>query len=112
MIDFFEHLRQKPVRVRKQIAFLFSFFVVGIIVVVWWTVWYPDMRDTSTRQAVASEKTPGPFSAFFSNMSAGVDVISDQVNSLKDGTKEVFTAEPIYYVAPTSTPSTSSVIIR
>ncbi|MDQ5949014.1 MAG: hypothetical protein QG589_140 [Patescibacteria group bacterium] len=105
MIEFLDKLREKPVRVRKQIAFLFSLCIVGIIFVIWLSVWYPDMRDNARIQARVSSAEPSPLSSFMSTVSNGVGSLSDNIDSFKKTSAELLN-KPSHFTA-TGTPVTT-----
>ncbi len=104
MFDYLEKLRKKPERVKKQIAFLISFAIVGVIFVVWLTVIYPDFRQNEEASAVLASTTPSPISAFSDTFSSGISAISEEFSRIKESISS-FSSGSVYYNA-TSTNAT------
>ena len=84
MFDFIEKLRQKPDRTKKQIAFLVSLLLAGIIFVIWLSVIYPDFSQTQAKETAVSKQEPSPLSNFSDTFSSGISAIGDQFNKIKE----------------------------
>ena len=101
MFEIIEKLRQKSPRVKKQIAFLTSFSLAGIIFVIWLSVIFPDFRQTQANEQKVSNLEPSPISTFGQTFGAGISAIKDQFGKLKNGISS-FSTDPAYYSASTS----------
>ena len=101
MFNLIEKLRQKSPRLKKQIAFLTSFSLAGIIFVIWLSIIYPDFRQTQANEQKASSLEPSPISAFGETFSSGISAIKDQFSQLK-GAISSFSTDPAHYSASTS----------
>jgi hypothetical protein len=101
MFSLLEKLRQKPLRVRKQVAFLAAFGIAGFIFIIWISVIYPDWSDDQDRMKQAKTAVPGPADTFGETVRTGFSEISDQFKELKS-TLSAFSIEPTYYSASTT----------
>lgn len=101
MFEFIERLRQKPDRVKKQIAFLTALFLAGIIFVVWLSVIYPDWRQTQNRDVEVKSLEPSPSGAISGTFSDGFSAISDQFKKIKEVFSS-FSGSAEYYSATSS----------
>ena len=101
MFNLIEKLRQKPPRVKKQVAFLTSLSIAGIIFVVWLSVIYPDFRQRQEREQKVSSLEPSPVSTFGQTFQTGIGAIKDQFEKLK-GAISSFSTDPAHYSATTS----------
>ena len=108
MFNFLENLRQKPVSVRKRVAFLTALSIAGLIFVVWLSVIYPDFYTDQTQQAKAKVVEPSPVSTFGDTMRSGLAKIGAQFGELKNTLSSftTMTATTTYY-SSTTTDSTS-----
>ena len=95
LFQYIEKLRGKPERVKKQIAFLFSFAVTGIIFVVWLSFIYPDFRHSQS--AKDTTNTASPVSAFSDIFSSGISAIVEQFGRIQE-----MVTSSAYYVSTTS----------
>ena len=84
MFNFLEKLRAKPDRVKKQIAFLTAFFMVGVIFVVWLSVIYPNFRRAQDQEARVSSMEPSPLSTFTDSFVSGVSGIKEKIDEVKE----------------------------
>lgn len=84
MFDLIEKLRQKPDRVKKQIAFLVALFLSGIIFVLWLGVIYPDFRRDQSKKESISKSEPSPLGTFKQTFSAGAGAIGEKFSNLKE----------------------------
>ena len=98
MFEIIEKLRQKSPRIKKQIAFLTSFSLAGIIFVIWLSVIYPDFRKTQANEQKASSLEPSPISTFGETLGTGISAIKEQFGKLKNGISS-FTTDPAHYSA-------------
>ena len=101
MFNFLEKLRAKPERVKKQMAFLISFLIVGIIFVVWLSVIYPDFRQNQLTEQKVKNFEPNPASSFSATFSSGISAIKEQFNKIKESISS-FSTKPAYYSASTT----------
>lgn len=91
MFEFLEKLRQKPDGAKKQIAFLFSFFLVGIIFVVWLSIIYPDFRQDAEIEKTVPKLEPSPLETFKNTFKTGTSAIGEQISKLKGTITEITT---------------------
>ena len=101
MFNLLEKLRQKPAHIKKQVAFLVSFSVAGVIFVVWLSVIYPDFRERQSKEQKISSVEPSPVSSFGQTLTAGISSIKEQFGQLKNAVSS-FTADPAHYSASTT----------
>ena len=101
MFNLIEKLRQKSPRVKKQIAFLMSFSIALIIFVVWFSVIYPDFRQTQAKEQKVSSLEPSPISTFGQTLGTGITAIKEEFKQLK-GAISSFSTDPAHYSASTS----------
>ncbi len=83
MFNLIEKLRQKPERVKKQIAFLGAFFIAGGIFVVWLSVIYPDFRKSQSQEAAVANLEPSPLSTFADSFFSGISSIREKFGEIK-----------------------------
>ena len=98
MFELLEKIRQKPERTKKQIAFLTSFFVAGLIFVVWLSVIYPNWLSTKTKEEKVVVTEPSPISTLGNMFSTTFSAIDEQFANIKQAVSS-FTTEPAYYSA-------------
>jgi len=84
MFNFLEKLRQKPDRVKKQIAFLIALFFSGLIFVIWLSVIYPDFKRRQQRTERVSNLEPSPIETFGETFKTGASAIGEQFTQLKE----------------------------
>ncbi len=84
MFEFIERLRQKSDKTKKRIAFLSAFCFVGLILVMWLTIVYPDFSFVQKQKQTASVGDTGMFDSFFANITEGFGGIKNQIQSMKD----------------------------
>jgi hypothetical protein len=96
MLDFLENLRNKPARLKKQIAFLVALTLAGVIFVIWLSVIYPNWRADQVTTPTPTE--PSPLSLFSTKFSAGLSAVSDQFSKIKDVISS-FSTSPTFYVS-------------
>ena len=101
MFKYIERLREKPDRIKKQIAFLSAFLFVGIIFVMWLSVIYPDFKQRQSRETEVSRLSPSPIKTFGVSFASSVTAISDQFNKMKE-LMSSFSSEPAYYSGTTT----------
>lgn len=100
MLEIIENFRKKSDGAKKQVAFLVSLFIAGIIFVLWLGVIYPDIKNTENKE-VSENSESSPISTFGSIFSAGLESIGTQFNQIKNIFKE--TKENSSQNIPTST---------
>jgi len=98
LFDLLEKIRQKPERAKKQIAFLISLFVAGLIFVVWLSVIYPNWISIKTKEEKVVATEPSPISTLGNMFSTTFSAIDEQFASIKEAISS-FTTEPAYYSA-------------
>jgi hypothetical protein len=84
MFDLIEKVRQKSDRTKKQIAFVGSLLVSGVIFVVWLSVIYPDFIDTQSRIIKVKEGEISPITSFSNSFSEGMTAIREQFDEFKE----------------------------
>jgi len=102
MFDFLEKLREKPPRVKKQIAFFTAIFFAGIIFVIWLSSVYPNIWKTHLREEKAASLEPGPVDTLGGIFSEAFTVIGEKISEAKKVISS-FASSTEYY-ASTSTP--------
>src|SRR3990167_1696184 len=107
MFKYIEKLREKPDRTKKQIDFLASFALAGIIFVIWFSVIYPDFKQRQSKETAASKLSPSPISTFGFSFASSIAAIGDQFNKMKELISS-FSSDPIYYNATTSAVSSTT----
>ncbi|MFA5888986.1 MAG: hypothetical protein WCW47_01700 [Candidatus Paceibacterota bacterium] len=103
MFELLEKLRQKPDHVKKQIAFLATFFLVGVIFVVWLSVVYPSFKEDQSRQEAVSNLEPSPLETFKETLGTGISAMGENFNKLKESIT-LLSNNPAFY-STTTTPS-------
>jgi len=106
MFDFIEKLRQKPDRTKKQIAFLVSLLLAGIIFVIWLSVIYPDFKQKQAKESAISKLEPSPLSNFTDTFSSGISAIGEQFNKIKESISSLATTT--YYSASSTDSATTT----
>jgi hypothetical protein len=101
MFDLLEKIRQKPERTRKQIAFLISLSVSGLIFVVWLSVIYPSWRFSKEKEEKIVTSEPSPISTVASTFYSTVNALGEQFSNLKEAFSQIY-SNPTYYVATTT----------
>jgi cytoskeletal protein RodZ len=91
MFELLEKLREKPDHKKKQIAFLLSLFIVGIIFVIWLSVIYPDFKNESLIDDKVSKLEPSPLGTFSETFKTGISAIGEQVTKLKESVSNIAT---------------------
>ncbi|MDO8619929.1 MAG: hypothetical protein Q7R64_01105 [bacterium] len=97
MLSLLSKLQQKPERARKQIAFLFSMAVTGIIVIFW--IVSISVGDFASETVSDTKDEPGPFDALTDGLSVfwndtsetlqgAVGALSGPENTLPEPTEE------------------------
>ena len=97
MIDFLEHLRRRPIEVRKRVAFVGAISVTVLIVIVWLGSFLMREPKSETHRA---EETKGPTQALGANIGAFFHDITREFAGLK----EKFTAAGETFTATTTVP--------
>ncbi len=103
MLNLIERLRDKPDKKKKQIAFLVSFFLAGIIFVVWLTVIFPDFRKKQTEADEISRTEQGPTSSLANIFSVARESIDGQFGKIRDFVSNLSSNET-YYVSTSTEP--------
>jgi len=98
MFDFLEKLREKPERVKKQVAFIVALSISGIIFVVWLSVIFPSWRSS---QVETQSSEPSPLASFTSTFSSGLSDISSQFSKIKNIVSSLSTST-VYYNSTTT----------
>ncbi len=101
MFDFLEKLRQKPDHVKKQIAFLATFFLVGVIFVVWLSVVYPSFKEDQSRQEAVSNLEPSPLETFSETFKEGMFTMGENLKALKESIT-LLSSDPAFYSTTTA----------
>jgi len=107
MFEIIESLRRKPDSTKKRIAFLTSFFLSGTILIVWFTVIFPNFKKNLSEDKVVSKNEVSPISTLGDNFSLGISKFSKEFNELKKLVSS-FTANAIYSSSPTDKNFSSS----
>ena len=112
MFELIEKIRNKPEKTQKKIAFLFSFFFVGIIFVVWITVLFPEFLWQKEKEDKVASLEPSAFSAFFSTMSQGISDMGKNISQIKDVSANIIEnfAPESHYVSTSTTNTTSDIL--
>lgn len=101
MFELIEKLRKKPEHTKKRYAFLFAFFVSGIIFVVWLSIIVPDFMDQKSKEDKIASLEPSPFGAFWESFKTGTTAIGEQFSEFKKTISSIST-NPSYYSATTT----------
>ncbi|HEY4509118.1 MAG TPA: hypothetical protein VJC13_02445 [Candidatus Paceibacterota bacterium] len=107
MFPLIEKLRQKPSRTKKQIAFVVSFLLAGVIFVIWLSIIYPDFSQRQAKEISASKLEPSPISNFGETFSSGLSAIGAQFSKIKESLSSLSTTT--YYFASTTQEATTTI---
>ncbi len=102
MFNTLEKIRQKPERTKKRIALITSLVLVAVIVAVWFTVIYPDLKEENAQEEKLKNLEKSPTASFIETFSNGFSAIGSEFGKLKDRISS-FTTSSVYYSATTST---------
>ncbi|MDP4103227.1 MAG: hypothetical protein Q8915_19100 [Bacillota bacterium] len=103
-------MRRQPLSKRRLVAFSITLLFVGVLFVLWLTVWLPDFnRQNEIADKNASLNTPKD--NFMQNFSAAWGNVSDEFsqlkNALQSGTIKENLSGGVQYMATSTTTSTS-----
>lgn len=110
MFEFIEKIRQKPEGLKKKVAFLASFFIAGLIFVIWLSVIYPNIMNNKKVDSLTEKRKEDPISSLANIISSGVYSVSNELGSLKDLISNVGTKED--YFSASSSKQTSKQTLK
>lgn len=104
MFKYLDYLRKKPDIYKKTFAIMVSFFVVGVMFVVWLSVIYPDIKNIGQKKAKIKENNPTAISAFMANVFEGFGSIQESFGELTGSMDDINNLlETTYYNSSTTT---------
>ena len=107
MFELLEKLRQKPDKVKKLVAVIFSLFFAGIIFVLWFSVSYQNWTNSKYQEEKVTEE-PSPISTFSSTFSGAFKSIGEQFSQIRKIIPALISG-PVQNVSTTSTSSNQSI---
>lgn len=103
MFKYLDYLRKKPDIYKKTFAVMTSFFVVGVMFVIWLSVIYPDIKNVGQKKAKIEENNPTAISAFMANVFEGFSSIGESFGELTNSMDDINNLlETTYYNSSTT----------
>lgn len=89
MFELIEKIRNKPERAKKRIAFLTALSFSSVIVVIWLSVIYPDLRFVENQKQSAAAVESGPTESFLKNIKEGFSGAKKQIDNIKQSISSI-----------------------
>jgi hypothetical protein len=96
MFDLIERLRQKPEKTKKRIAFSVAFSFSLTILIVWFTVLYPDFNNDKSGE-VANVSSSGPVENIGDIFRAGFAKVGEAISEVKSTMSDIASTTSTYY---------------